>query len=250
MAWLTDIRKVALLACITSAVDLIGYLWRAAPNVIAIASQVSSESWRAVPLALLTFIVTALLLVFYFALYRDEGSVQVSERLRLPARTAAFILGILLALQLAEWIKSPERPVPALLGALETIAYILLLAALSRDSGDEPEEVRPVGSLLYVVTKVTVITWGVWVAFNLLRVLALPYVYSQTRDYLISIGRDRPIFADMAKEIVPAFLTAACLFTAPYIVYRSIRDATASAYTDPSGTTPPDEHLPDSSPGT
>ena len=65
-------------------------------------------------------------------------------------------------------------------------------------------------------------------AFNLLRVLALPYVYSQTRDYLISIGRDRPIFADMAKEIVPAFLSQACLWAAPYVVYRSrVRHAAA-----------------------
>jgi hypothetical protein len=86
--------------------------------------------------------------IFYFALYRDEGSLQVSERLRLLARTAAFILGILLAFQFAPWIKSPTQPVPTLLGALATIANILLLAALSRDAGDEPEEARPVGTLL------------------------------------------------------------------------------------------------------
>jgi hypothetical protein len=95
-----------------------------------------------------------------------------------------------------------------------------------------------------------VLTWGVWVAFNLLRVLALPYVYSQTRHYLISIGHDRPIFADMAKEVVPAFLSQACLWVAPYIVYRSNRAPTASAYTDPSDTAPPAVHSPGSVPGT
>jgi hypothetical protein len=154
-------------------------------------------------------------------LYRDEGSSQVSERLRLLARTAAFILGVLLAFQLAPWIKSPARPVPTLLGALATIGNILLLAALSREPGDQAEENPPVSKLLYVVSKVTVITWGVWVAFHLLRVVLLPYTYSQLRNYALSVGREGPSSADMIKEAVQMFLSQACLLAAPYIVYRT-----------------------------
>ncbi len=122
--------------------------------------------------------------------------------------------------------------------------------SLSRNPGEQSDEDAIVSTLLYVVTKVTVFAWGGWVAFNLLRVVALPYVYSQTRHYLISIGRDRPILADMAKEVVPAFLSQACLLAAPYIVYRSNRAPTASAGTDPSDTAPPDERSPDSAPDT
>ena len=236
MSWLTDIRKVALLACVTFVASLIMPLWN------------STQS--ASPLWVLMFLLTALPPTFYFALYRDQGSLRVSQRLRLMARTAAFIQGVLLAFQLEEWIKSLASPVPTLLGTLATIATILLLVALSRNPGEQSDEDAIVSTLLYVVTKVTVFAWGGWVAFNLLRVVALPYVYSQTRHYLISIGRDRPILADMAKEVVPAFLSQACLLAAPYIVYRSNRAPTASAGTDPSDTAPPAERSPDSAPDT
>jgi hypothetical protein len=250
MAWLTDVRKVALLACVTSVASMIPPLWNTAQSMIATASQAPQQSWRMMPLALATFLASALLPVFYFALFSDEGSVQVSERLRLLARAAAFTLGILLVFKLAPWIKSPTQPVPTWLGALATIANILLLAALSHSPGDESEEPHPTTARLYVATKVTVITWGVWVAFSLLRVLLLPYTYSQTRGYLLSIGREGPVLADMANEAVQTFVSSACLWAAPYIIYRSRLSPTASAYTDPSDTTPLDEHSPDSSPGT
>jgi hypothetical protein len=217
MRGLADIRKVALLACITSLVSLIAPL----RSLIARLSQLSSEIWRTAPLTLLVFLNTALLPFFYFALYRDKGHFQVSARLRLLARTAAFILGILLAFELAGYIQSQAHPLASLLGELPTIATILLLVALSRNSGHQSEEAPPVSALLYMVTKLTVWTWGGWAVFNLLRVLLLPYVYSQTRDYLLSIGRDRLILADMTKEVVSAFLSQACLWIAPYIVYRS-----------------------------
>jgi hypothetical protein len=124
MAWLTDIRKVALLACVTSVLSLVMAEWIGRP---------------AAPLPLLTLLLTALLPIFYLALYRDKRSFWISERLRLLARTAAFILGVLLALQLAERIKSPPISIPTLLDALDVIANILLLAAISRDVGERPK---------------------------------------------------------------------------------------------------------------
>ena len=236
MSWLTDIRKVALLACVTSVASLIMPLW-------------NSTQWAA-PLSVLVSLMTALPPTFYFALYRDHGSLRISERLRLLARAAAFSNGTLLAFGLAAWIKSPMGPVPTLLGALATVANILLLAALSRDPGEQPEEARPVSTLLYVVTKVTVIAWGVWVAFNLLRLVLVPYSYSQLQNYAFSVGRDGPPLAGMIKEAIQTFLRQACLFIAPYIVYKSLPSPTASAGTDPLDTAQPAARSPDSAPGT
>jgi hypothetical protein len=249
MRWLTDIRKVALLACITSVAGLLTSLWYSAQSFIATASQVPLGILIAAPLGVLAFLLTALLPIFYFALYRDERPVQVSGRLRLLARTAAFILGILLAFQLAEWIKSPVSPIPTSLNALATIGNILLLNALSRDAGDQSEDDPSVSALLYVVTKVTVITWGVCVAFNVLRVLLLPYTYSQLRDYALSIGRHGPALADMIKEAVQTFLSQACLLAAPYVVYQSRvkrRIKHRSAQTDTAPASPDPQNPPPS----
>jgi hypothetical protein len=235
MAWLTDIRKVALLACVTSVLSLVMAEWIGRP---------------AAPLPLLTLLLTALLPIFYLALYRDKRSFWISERLRLLARTAAFILGVLLALQLAERIKSPPISIPTLLDALDVIANILLLAAISRDVGERPQENTPVSTLLYVATKVTVIAWGVWVAFTFLRLLLVPYTYSQLRDYALQMGRPGPPLLGMVKLATKTLLLEACTLAAPYIIYRSFPSPTASIYTDPSDTAPPGAHSPDSSPGT
>lgn len=220
MAWFTDLRKIALLACVTYVVSLIAPLWNSTRSIIASTSPLSG--WRVVPLALSVSLITALLPIFYFALYRDEGSLHISAPLRLLARAAAFVIGILLAFQLVEWIKSPGAFLARSLVALATIANILLLAALFRHPGDASEEARPISTLLYVVTKVTVIVWSAWVAFHLLRVLLLPYTYSQLRDYALSIGREGPPLTGMIEEAVQAFLGQASLLTAPYVIYKSL----------------------------
>jgi hypothetical protein len=121
------------LACITSVVGLIAPSWDATQQMIATASQLPLGRWLLAPVLLAAYIFTALPPVFYFALYRDEGSSHVPERLRLLARMAAFISGILLVFQLEPWIKSPSGSVPTLLGVLAIIGNVLLLAALARD---------------------------------------------------------------------------------------------------------------------
>lgn len=219
MAWFTDIRKIAFLACITVAASLIMRLWNDAPSILATASQ--PDGWRVVPMGLLPLLPPVLLIAFYFALYRDEGTGRVSDRLRFVARTSAFITGMLLAWQSVEWIKSPATPVSDLLNALASIANILLLAALSRDYGDELEDIRPVSVLLYVATKVTGIVCGIWLALYFLRLLITPYFYYVTRNYVQQFGQTPPPLQGMMVDSILALVFAASLFVAPFIVYKS-----------------------------
>ena len=158
---------------------------------------------------------------FYFALFLDPGTVHVSERLRLLARTAAFIVGILFVVQVAPWIKSPVWSMSTFLNALATIADILLLNALCRDPRYSSEEASPISPLLYVVTKVTVIVWGVWVAFTLVRLVLTPFSHWLIRSQASRVGREGPALADMATEAAVTFLSQACLLAAPYIVYKT-----------------------------
>ena len=111
---------------------------------------------------------------------------------------------------MAPWIKSPVWSMSTFLNALATIANILLLNALCRDPRHSSEEARPVSPLLYVVTKVTVIVWGVWVAFTLMRLVLTPFSHWLIRNQASRLGREGPALADMATEAALTFLSQAC----------------------------------------
>lgn len=74
------------------------------------------------------------------------------------------------------------------------------------------------------MTKVAVIAWGLVVAFLVVRLVAMPFVVLHLRSYALQIGRTLPSLWDMMAPEIRTVLVKACLFAAPYIVYRSQRE--------------------------
>jgi hypothetical protein len=277
MSWLTDIRKVALLGFIASVLSLLLPLWNTARTMQTAATTVR-DLWLLIPFAALGCLLAALEPAFFFTLYRNQGTIRVPDRLRLLARAAAFVFGIIVAESVVEWIQSSgpylqsmgmldwtvgaasvraaqsdPRTVGQLsnfFGELSNLTVILLLIALHRQPEEESNSDAPLFEPLRVVTKAAVIVGALILAFCVIRLALSPYTYSVTRDYLLKIGRTPPPFSQMLTEAIRALLIAVCMFTAPYIIYRSNRAPTASADTDPSDIAPPAEHSPDSAPGT
>jgi hypothetical protein len=71
------------------------------------------------------------------------------------------------------------------------------------------------------MTKAVLVIWGLWVAFNIVRVVLTPYSYFQVRDLALQNGQPPPQLSLMMAGAVRTLLEQACLFICPYIVYNS-----------------------------
>ena len=71
-----------------------------------------------------------------------------------------------------------------------------------------------------VLTKAAVIAWGIWVTFNLVRLVVTPYTYAVLRDYALQSGRTPPPFRDILAEANHTLLSQVGLFAGPYIIWR------------------------------
>jgi len=248
--WFRDIRKAALITCTAAVLSLVIPVWHGTRTILATNPP---GKWN-IPLMVFVSFLTAIMPVFYFALYRNEGPLGFPKHLRLLSLAAALTLSVIVAAELPAWIGSlgpywtamraldwtrgaisivaaAQHPwtishVSTLLGEFSNLACILLLIAFSRQITDESLPEIPVSRLLGLVAKVTVIAWGLWLAFNLIRVVLTPYTYVQARNYALQIGRTPPQLADLMAEPIRMLLQQACLFTAPYVVYKSRRDGT------------------------
>lgn len=247
--WFADIRKAALIACIVGVLGVLMPGWNATQAMVALESTHPLWKWWIIPCIVLLYLFLASLPVFCFALYRNEGTLRFPKRLRLLSLAAAFVFSIMVALGLPEWIAS-LRPYwtamktldwrigatgiltaardprtishfSTMLGEFSNLAYILLLIALFRHTSDESYQGVPVSRLLSFVTKVAVIAWGLWLAFILLTLVVTPYSYFQLRNYALQIGRTPPQLGGMVARNIRSLLDQACLFVAPYTVYKS-----------------------------
>jgi hypothetical protein len=211
-------------------------------------------------------ILAALPPVYFFVLYRNQATLRIPHRLQRLARAAAFVFGIIVVEGLVEWIKSSgpylqstgmldwtigaasvraaqedPRTVGQLsnfFGELSDLAVILVLIALHRHLEEESNTEVPLWEPLRVVTKTAVSIGALVLAFCVLRLVVTPYGYYVTREYALKIGRTPPPLSQMLTESIRALLTAACVFTAPYIIqilsiaygvsrYRSLGYSTA-----------------------
>jgi hypothetical protein len=240
----TDIRETALIACVAAVLGVLMPSWNAAQTMFAIESI---RPWSA-PLIVLMCCFTAIMPTFYFALYRNQGTLHFSKRMRLLSLTAAIILGIITAAELPRWIESfgsywadirlldwnpgaeavsivagepgTYTQVAALLGEFSILAYIMLLIAFFRHAGKSDGDI-PNSRMLAIMTKIALIAGGLVVAGCVVRLLFLPFVNSQIRDFAIQVGRMPPRLLTMMADTVRTLLVQACFFTAPYVVYRS-----------------------------
>ena len=238
-----DVRKAALIAFVTTAVSFLLPLWDYGQQFIASAS--SDPKWWYLPLGALGFLILATLPVFYFALYRNQGGLQFASRLRSLALLSAFALAASTAISTLGWLNvmlhrdagsvlSPQTSAwtmsdtSSILGLIGNAACILLMFTMYGHASDEPDTGVPVSRFLSVICRVTVPAWGVWVGFNLVRLLHTPYTYSQVQDFAAQIGKTPPPFSALFADATRDLFSQAGLFAAPYIVWRAIRPAKSS----------------------
>jgi hypothetical protein len=253
--WFTDLRSIALIACVTGVLSLPLPIWNALQTTIVTGSPSGFWKFAGIPVVVSLTLFTAIMPVFYIALYLNETVLHFPKRLRLLALVAATTFGAIVLTALAAWVRSiaayfsamktfdwstgatsvlafardPRTigAVSTLLAELSNIACILMLIAIFRWA-DEPLYNVPISRMLRVMTKVAVISWGLVVAFLVLRVIAMPYVFFQLRAYAFQIGRTPPRLWVMMAEAIRTLLIQACLFATPYIVYRSQRERIGS----------------------
>ena len=110
-----------------------------------------------------------------------------------------------------------------LLSEFYNLGYLALLIGLSCRRSDEELMGAPISTQLKAVAKMAVVVLGIWVAFEMLRLLGTPYAYFQTRDFASQLGKTPPQFLPMMTRMSREFLIQACLLAAPYVVYKSQR---------------------------
>lgn len=212
-----DIRKVALVAFIASVLGMVRPSWDAAHRMTA--RGVTGSMWWVIPAILFITLVSAIMPVFYFALYRDEGTMRFPRPLRKLALVAAVAYLIATALRLQAW--DGYWHVSTAVGLLANFAYILLLVSMSRESGEVPSAQVPPSDLLSTVTKLAVIAWGIWVAFQVVRLPYVAFTYPFMKRIAYQVGRSAPSLREMLTDVLLTFFSQASLLAAPYIVWRS-----------------------------
>jgi hypothetical protein len=197
----------------------------------------------------LALLVAGVVLLFYFALYRDRGMLYASMRLRLLCRAAAFLLGIMAVVDLPkrltafsidwtnamdlDWrssgaailtaVQSPSTLAIAnnVLDLFSSVLAVALLMVLSRVPDENPPEAAPVGLLLREVSAVAVILLGLVLFGQLIGLLATPYSYSLIRDLSYQAGRTPPRRVEFVVPLIRGAAVGACGFLVPFLVYRS-----------------------------
>lgn len=242
---LLDIRRAALIAAVAGALVILTPAWTGARMILGIDSL---RPWF-IPLFLLEFCVSAFMPLFYFALYRNEGLPEFPKRLPMLSLLAAIIFSGFTVAELPRWFESfgPDwatirtldwkpgaatmldavrepatiRELTSFLGVLSNFACVGLLVAFFRQDPKESSRGISVSSFLFLMTKIAVIIGGLIVAGCLIRFLFMPYLYIQLRDLATQNGVTPPRLANLILDAVRTLLIQACLFTAPYVVYRS-----------------------------
>lgn len=91
---------------------------------------------------------------------------------------------------------------------------------MSRDLPEAAPAGAPATNLLIGITKLAVVVWGVWVAFQFVRIAVVALTYCQLKQVAFQVGREAPSFRDMTFDIVLTFPSQASLLAAPFVVWR------------------------------
>jgi hypothetical protein len=244
--WLTDLGKVALFASIAGALGVLIPFW----NLLRTMGAVGAARPLEFGVLAVSLLATGTMPVFFFALHRNPANLNFPKHLRLLALVAAFVLTLLATWGLPQWVRSlvayssalktldwktggvavgavarDPRTIfhlSTLLSQISNLALILLLISFFRHENDPVETDVAISNSLRTVAKTTVIVWGLWLGFNLIRGILTPYLYVQIRNYYAQVHRTPPPAIDLVTEMLSAILSAACWFSAPYIVYKSL----------------------------
>jgi hypothetical protein len=230
------IRKIALVTFIASILSLLAPAWNFTQTMVGIVSRQSASGWRVIPMALFAFLSSVIMPVFFFALYRNEGTLRIPKPVKLLSKAAALILALFVVSALWTEFLDPgftarggssdgeARTIGHIVGLLSTFsnaALLLLLVAFNLHTNQESTPDVPGSRLLDQVTKVAVVFNGLVLAFLVVRCLLTPYTYSTLKDFALQNGRTLPPFSALLEEAIRTLVLQACLFTAPLVVFKS-----------------------------
>jgi hypothetical protein len=199
------IRNLALVTCLAMVMSLPIPMWTATRAMLAIPSAHSLSGWTALVVA---YVFSAILPVFYLALYRNEGTLRLSKRMRVLSLVGAAAGAIVVATGLpllAGSFGNSLTVTKMLLSDFVNLACVLLLITLFREANGAPGIAVPVSKWLALATKVAVIAGGLWFAFNLFGLIVALRNGERT---------------DLITGSIRTLLEQICLFTAPYIVFN------------------------------
>jgi hypothetical protein len=172
-----------------------------------------------IPSSALILCFSAIMPLFYFALARDEGSMRFPRYLRKVALVAALSGGIVAVLRL-QAAREPWNW-SSVIGLLGTVGSLLLLLVISLQRLEPPHSQVPPSTFLVRTTRVAVVVWGAWVAFQFVRLAITASTYGQVTQIAAQVGRAAPARQDMMLDVILTFGSQAALLAAPFIVWRS-----------------------------
>ncbi len=168
--------------------------------------------------------------------------------MKLLSKAAAIILGLFVVAALrVEFLDLDFTPrggladgwarvfghIVSLPNTFSNAALLLLLVSFDLQANKALAPDVPTSLLLERVTKVAVIFYGLVLAFLVIRVFVTPWTYSYLKSLALQDGRTLPPFSALLDEAIRTWALQACVFTAPYVIFKS-QSLAAIAHAQPS----------------
>jgi hypothetical protein len=235
-AWLTDLRKTALVAAIGMA---------ASAAVVAVNRR---DVWTAfettnipghwaiafVLIGVAALAVFAIPLTFMITLYRSGGLLRIGNGLRFLALAAAVVNVAPTVSYFVGWVRwfsaptlfqSPTSSRSVIQGAIiliSGITYILFLVALSRHRADANETSAPSDRILGHLAKIGIVVLGVILVGIVAAGIYTATQWSYFRDLALQQRRPLESVSSMLLERFQIWLQQAAIFVPFYIVRKSL----------------------------
>jgi hypothetical protein len=233
--WFTDLRKIALISLIATVAGAAIPAWKSIRQMIDIQATNPDMTW-VTPAAVLIAFITATLPLFYFALFRNDGTLHFARRFRRLALAGALSLGLYVAIAVLEVIgvfgtsstgsvlfhsrSNASEAAVSVLAQLSYVPVILLTIALYRQSDGESNTCPAISQLLRISATACVVVLGIGLAINAFRLLVSPLAYF-LRSYAPPAVGESGSFVTIVARTLPEFLSSFGIFVAPYIFYKS-----------------------------
>jgi hypothetical protein len=226
ITFFTDIRRSALLAFCCTILTIAIPLWNTIRSTMETFSRPELQSWKA-PAVIFALLFAAIQPLFYYALYRSPWHLDISEESRLVCLIAAIGFGLLVSIAMIQnaasfdFYNAPLRDLAlTLIGDLAGLSYPALLIALRQHEGDSLSGTST-GTFLNGVTKIALVAGGIGIAVAILQLFGAVWAHFSLREQALQNGVTLPPLPPQIVKFSQSALSQACLFTAPWVVYKS-----------------------------
>ena len=118
----------------------------------------------------------------------------------------------------------PLDVVATILSAVSVIFYVVLLLVISSQPASDEMQDTPPSAFLRTSTKVAMIAWALVVAGNVVRLIALPFIYFANRQQIALLLPQPPTFMLLYGQPLELLFDFASVVAAPYIVFKSFQE--------------------------